>query len=308
MTPIGILALSACGVAALLGFNAIFTIDQKEAGIVTRFGKFLSVAHAGLNFKIPFIDRVAGIMDLRVIQMVVEVQTKTKDNVFVTIVLAIQYYTPQDKVETAFYALADHEAQIEAYVSDTVRAQVPTMPLDDVFEHKDGIAGAVREQLTETMSQYGFVIAGCLVTEIDPDEKVVEAMNEINAAQRHQTAATALAEAERTMMVTKARATAEAMKLEGQGIADQRKAILEGLGETVAELKAKIPGIDDDKIMAVVMLTRYFDTLKEVAGSSETNLIMLPNSPGGFGDLQQQIFAALRAGGGGTTRATVPTE
>jgi len=281
---------------AFLLFISLFTVEEQTVAIVTRFGKFVRVAHSGLCAKIPFIDDIAGHVSLRVEQLVIEVVTKTHDNVFVTIKVAVQHVAMREKVFEAFYKLEHVNEQMESYVADAIRAQVPTLNLDELFERKDNIANAVQNRLSEIMIQYGWTIVQTLVTDIKPDAKVVEAMNDINAAQRNQEAAKARAEAERTLKVTAARAEAEAMALQGKGIADQRKEILNGLAAAVKELQEQIPGMKVEDIMAIIMLNRYFDTLQEVAAASNTNTIMLPNSPDALAALTKQVIAAMKAG------------
>lgn len=280
-------------IAILFG---LFTVDEQEVAIVTRFGKFVRVAHSGLNIKIPFIESVAGRVSLRVEELVVEVKTKTKDNVFVEIHVAVQNVAMRDKAFEAFYRLEDPSGQMESYVMDAVRAKVPALDLDELFERKDEIADEVQARLADTMSQYGWTISKALVTDIAPDEKVVDAMNNINAARRERDAAQARADGEKILKVTAAQADAEAMALEGKGIADQRKAILDGLAASVDELQKSIPGVTAQEIMAVIMMTRYFDTLRDIALESQTNTIMLPSSPGALGDFREQVIAALAAG------------
>lgn len=280
-------------VAVLL---SVFTVDQQEVAIITRFGKFVRLAHAGLNFKVPFIEDVAGTTSLRVEQLDVQVTTKTKDNVFVTLLISVQHVAIRERIQDAFYKLDDVDGQMTAYVSDAVRAKVPSLDLDDAFERKDDIAEAVQEALSAAMTENGWRIIKALVTDISPDEKVVTAMNEINAARREQVAAQARAEGERTLTVTAARANAEAMALEGKGIADQRKAILEGLAASVKELEDTIPGVSAEQIMNTIMMTRYFETLQTMATSGGVNTIMLPSSPGALADLREQIIAGIAAG------------
>ena len=290
----GLAVLCLFTVIALL--SSLFTVDQQEVAIITRFGKFVRLAHAGLNFKLPFIEDMAGEVSLRVEQLDVEVTTKTKDNVFVTLIVSVQKIAIREQIEDAYYKLDDVDSQMTAYVSDAVRAKVPTLDLDEAFERKDDIADAVQEALTAAMAQNGWRIVKALVTDISPDEKVVTAMNEINAARREQVAAQARAEGEKILTVTAAQANAEAMALEGQGIANQRKAILDGLAASVQELEASISGITPQEVMNMILMTRYFDTLQAMASSGGVNTIMLPSSPGALADLREQIIAGIAAG------------
>ncbi|MFQ3594104.1 MAG: SPFH domain-containing protein, partial [Gemmataceae bacterium] len=231
-----------------------------------------------MNLKIPLIDAVAGRINLRVQQLDVRVETKTEDNVFLQAVVSVQYHVLPTKVYEAFYRLADPEAQITSYVFDVVRARVPQIKLDDVFEKKDEIAVAVKSELAEVMDDFGYGILKALVTDIDPDPKVKAAMNEINAAQRMRVAATEKGEADRILKVKAAEAEAQSKALQGKGIADQRKAIVDGLRLSVEEFRHGVPGATAQDVMNLVLMTQFFDTLKEVGLSSQTNTIMIPHS------------------------------
>jgi len=273
----------------VLLLTGLFTVQQQTAAIVERFGKFKKVSSAGLNFKIPFIDRIAGRLSLRVRQLDVRVETKTKDNVFVFVVVSVQYYVLTTKVVDAFYRLQNAQEQITAYVFDTVRARVPNVELDQLFEMKDDIANAVKTELDSVMDEFGYGIIKALVTDIDPDAKVKISMNEINAAQRLRVAAVEQAEADKIRVVKAAEAEAESKALQGQGIADQRKAIIEGLRESVENFSNTVDGVKSQDVMNLVMMTQYFDTIKELGNTSRTNTILIPHSPAGMGDLSEQI-------------------
>lgn len=284
---------------AILGFFLFITlllsvvlVNQQSAKVVQRFGKYRKVASAGLSFKVPWIDWVAGEVNLRVRELKVEVETKTEDNVFVKVVVSIQFFVPETKIYEAFYKLQDLEKQVSSYVFDVVRATVPKIKLDDVFERKDDVANAVKSELAATMGGFGYEIVKALVTDIDPDKLVKAAMNEINAAQRQRVAANEKGEADKILQVKKAEAEAEAKKLQGQGIANQRKAIIEGLKESVNSFKDSVGGTAQD-VMNLVMMTQYFDTMKEIGASSKTNVLFTPNSPAGLTDTIAQIKAAL---------------
>ncbi len=273
--------------------TGLFTVRQQTAGIVERFGRFKRVAGAGLNFKVPIIDRVAGRVSLRVRQLDVRVETKTNDNVFVFVVVSVQYFVPPDKVVDAFYKLQNAEAQITSYVFDVVRARVPLIKLDQVFEAKDEIAQAVKLELSQTMDDFGYGIVKTLVTDIDPDAKVKASMNEINASQRLRVAAVEQAEADKIRVVKAAEAEAESKALQGKGIADQRTAIVNGLQESVTEFKQNVADTTAHDVMNLVLMTQYFDTLKDVGLSSNTNTILIPHSPSGMNDISDQLRSAM---------------
>jgi regulator of protease activity HflC (stomatin/prohibitin superfamily) len=276
-----------------LAFGPFFTVNQQTAAIIQRFGRFARVAHPGLNFKMPFVEMVAGRLNLRVQQLDVKVETKTEDNVFVHVVVAVQYHVLPDKVYDAFYRLANANMQITAFVFDVVRARVPRIKLDDLFEKKDEIADAVKNELSHVMYDFGYGIVKALVTDIDPDHTVKEAMNAINAAQRMRIAATEKGEADRILKVKAAEAEAQSKALQGKGIADQRRAIVDGLRESVDEFQRSVPGTSAHDVMNLVLMTQYFDTLKEVGAASRTNTILIPHSPGALSDLTSQMRTAM---------------
>lgn len=280
-------------VAAIIFFGGLFIVRQQTSAIVERFGKFKRIASAGLNFKIPIIDRIAGRLSLRIQQLDVRIETKTKDNVFVVCVVSVQYYVLPDKVVDAFYKLQNPQEQITAFVFDTVRARVPSIILDDVFEKKDDIAQAVKSELDAVMDDFGYGIIKALVTDIDPDAKVKSSMNEINAAQRLREAAIQQAEADKIRVVKAAEGEAESKALQGKGIADQRKAIIDGLKQSVENFQSSVAGTNAQDVMNLVLMTQYFDTLKDIGLSSKSNTILIPHSPGGMGDISEQMRNAI---------------
>jgi regulator of protease activity HflC (stomatin/prohibitin superfamily) len=280
-------------ISIVLLFFLIFTVEQQTVAIVQRFGKFQRMAEPGLNIKVPFVDWVAGRVSLRVQQLDVLVETKTHDNVFIKATVSVQYLVLPGKVYEAFYKLSDPGAQIRSFVFDVVRARVPKLNLDDVFEKKDEIADAVKNELSQVMDDFGYGIVKALMTDIDPDHKVKEAMNEINSAQRMRVAASEKGEAERILRVKSAEAEAQSKALQGRGIAEQRKAIVDGLKESVEDFRQGVPGSTAHDVMNLVLMTQYFDTLKDIGASSRTNTVMIPHSPGALGDLMNQFRAAL---------------
>lgn len=269
--------------------QSIFVVNQQSVVLIERFGKYARCSFAGLNFKIPFIERTAGAISLRIYPLDVTLDTKTKDNVIVKVQVSVQYRIKEDRVYDAFYKLDNAREQITAYVLDLVRAEVPTMRLDDVFEKKDTIANAVKNELTGTMQEFGYEIVKALVTNIDPDEKVKNAMNEINEQQRLQVAAQAKGEAEKILKVKQAEAEAKSKWLQGEGIANQRKAIIAGLQESVNEFQRAIPGVTAADTMNLALITQYFDTLKEIGANSNINTILLPHSPAGLKDIAAHL-------------------
>lgn len=274
-------------------FASFFTVKQQSAFIVERFGKFQSIRNSGLQLKVPVFDRIAGKVNLRIQQLDVIIETKTKDNVFVKLKVSVQFKVIQEKVYEAFYKLEYPHDQITSYVFDVVRAEVPKLKLDDVFERKDDVAIAVKRELNEAMTTYGYDIINTLITDIDPDIQVKNAMNRINAADREKTAAEYEAEAGRIRIVAKAKAEAESKKLQGQGIADQRREIARGLVESVDVLN-KV-GINSQEASALIVVTQHYDTLQAIGSDTNSNLILLPNSPQAGSDMLNNMVASFTA-------------
>lgn len=295
-------------ILVILLFTSFFTVSQQSVDVIERFGKYNRCAHAGLNFKIPFIERIAGVISLRIYPLDVTLDTKTQDNVIVKIQVSVQYRIKEDRVYDAFYKLENAREQITAYVLDLVRAEVPTMSLDAVFEKKDSIANAVKNELTGTMQEFGYEIVKALVTNIDPDEKVKHAMNEINEQQRLQVAAQAKGEAEKILKVKQAEAEAESKRLQGEGIANQRKAIICGLQQSVGEFQKAIPGVTAADTMNLALITQYFDTLKEIGANSKSTTILLPHSPGGLKDIAAQLQESIITGNLVVNSDSAPSE
>ncbi len=280
-------------VLALILLSGIFTVKQQTIALIERLGKFHSIKGPGLQFKIPFVDRVAGKVNLKINQLDVLVETKTKDNVFVKLKVSVQFKVLQDAVYDAFYKLENPLEQITSYVFDTVRAEVPKIKLDDVFERKDDIANAVRREMEEAMAEYGYGIVKALVTDIDPDHEVKISMNRINASEREKIAAEFEAEADRIRIVAKARAEAESKRLQGQGIADQRREIAKGLEESVEVLNSV--GINSQEASALIVVTQHYDTLQSMGENANSNLILLPNSPSSGSDMLSQMVTSFAA-------------
>ena len=266
-----------------------FTVEQQERAIVERFGKFVRVAGPGLQTKTPFVERVAGRVTLQVEQLNAQIETKTRDNVFVVVKLAVQYKVGPDpqQVQDAYYKLEDPEVQMQAYAFDVVRSHIPSMDLDEAYADADTIAKHIQDTLHAQMATYGYEIVKALITNIEPDQRVKDAMNNINASQRNQVAAAAQGDAQKTLAVKKAEGERETMRLQGEGVAAERKAIAEGLHESL-EIIAQ-HGLDPREAMALVALTQYTDMIRSLGESAQSNTILLPHSPSGVGDLLSQI-------------------
>ena len=280
-------------IAVLLLLGTFFIVKQQTAAIIERFGKFTSVRQSGLHIKIPVIDRVSGRVSLKVQQLDVVVETKTKDDVFVKLKVSVQFKVIKDKVYDAFYKLDFPQEQMNAYVFDVVRAEVPKMILDDVFEKKDDIAIAVKGELNEAMKNYGFDIIKTLVTDIDPDAQVKESMNRINASEREKVAAQFEGDAQRILIVERAKAEAESKRLQGQGIADQRREIARGLEDSVKVLNNV--DINSQEASALIVVTQHYDTLQSVGSASNSNLILMPNSPQAGSEMLNNMVASFTA-------------
>ena len=283
--PLGI----ATFIVLYLILGSFFTVRTAEVAVITRFGKFLRVAEPGLNWKRPFFDSVAGTVSLRVNQITLTMETKTKDNVFVTIPISVQNRVRPEKVYDAYYKLSDPVAQIKSYVEQVILGHVPGMTLDEVFATQSSIAAAVKQELDADMALFGYEIVNVLV----PDAKVKSAMNDINAAQREQVAANARGEAEKILVVKKAEAEAESKALQGQGIANQRKAIIEGLQVSIEQFQKVVEGASAKEVMQLVMVTQYFDTLKSIGENDKTNTLFLTHSPTAVKEVSDQILQSM---------------
>ncbi|MFK5889596.1 MAG: SPFH domain-containing protein [Flavobacteriaceae bacterium] len=277
----------------ILLFGSVFTVKQQTTAIVERFGKFMRINQAGLQFKIPLIERISGRVNLKIQQLDVIVETKTKDDVFVQLKISVQFQILKEKVYDAFYKLQNPHEQITAFIFDTVRAEVPKMKLDDVFEKKDDIALAIQRELKEAMLNYGYDIVKALVTDLDPDAQVKSAMNRINAAEREKVAAQYEGDAQRIIIVEKAKAEAESKRLQGMGIANQRREIARGLEESMDVLNRA--GINSQEASALIIITQHYDTLQAVGERTNSNLIMLPNTPNAASNMLNDMTASLVA-------------
>ena len=280
-------------IGLLLLFFTFFIVKQQSAAIIERFGKFVSVRQSGLQLKIPIIDSVAGRLSLRIQQLDVVVETKTKDDVFVKLKVSVQFKVIKEKVYDAFYKLDNPGDQITSFIFDVVRAEVPKLILDDVFLKKDDIAIAVKSELQDAMTEYGFQIIKTLVTDIDPDAQVKESMNRINASEREKVAAQFEGEAQKILIVEKAKAEAESKRLQGQGIADQRREIARGLEDSVKVLNGV--DINSQEASALIVVTQHYDTLQSVGAEANSNLILMPNSPQAGSEMLNNMVASFTA-------------
>ena len=277
----------------VLLFLTFFIVKQQTAAIIERFGKFVSIRQSGLQLKIPIIDSVAGRLSLKIQQLDVVIETKTKDDVFVRLKVSVQFKVIKDKVYDAFYKLDNPHDQITSFIFDVVRAEVPKLILDDVFLKKDDIAIAVKNELQEAMREYGYNIIKTLVTDIDPDGQVKEAMNRINASEREKVAAQFEGEAQKILIVERAKAEAESKRLQGQGIADQRREIARGLEDSVKVLNNV--DINSQEASALIVVTQHYDTLQSVGAEANSNLILLPNSPQAGSEMLNNMVASFTA-------------
>ena len=279
-----------------LMLSAVYVVRQQSVAIIERFGRYHKTSSSGINFRLPLgIDKIAARVQLRLLQSEIIVETKTQDNVFVTMNVATQYRVNENNVIDAYYKLMRPEAQIKSYIEDALRSSVPKLTLDELFEKKDEIALEVQKQVAEEMSTYGYIIVKTLNTKVEPDAEVKQSMNEINAAQRKRVAAQELAEADKIKIVTAASAEAEKDRLHGVGIAEQRKAIVDGLADSIKELKGANIELTEEQIMSILLTNQYLDTLNNFADSSGNNTIFLPANPEGVESIRTQILSALKA-------------
>ena len=283
-------------IVALLIFKTFLIVKEASAAVIERFGKFQSIRMSGLSLMIPFIDNKTAIVNLRVQQLDVTIETKTLDNVFVNLQVSVQYQVRREYVKEAYYSLENAKNQIASYVFDDVRAEVPKLELDDVFAKKEDIAVAVQANISESMAEYGYKIIKALITDIDPDSKVKDAMNRINAAKRDRQAAHEEGEAQKIIIIKQAEAEAESKRLSGEGIAQQRLEIVRGFKESVEDFKKSLDTVTHEEIMQFVLMTQYFDTIKDIGANSKNSSILMPHSPGGMREFQNQIISGTYVG------------
>ena len=283
-------------VAGFIVISSLYVVKQQSVAIIERFGRYQKISDSGIHMRAPFgIDKIAARVQLRVLQSEIVVETKTQDNVFVTMNVATQYRVNESNVKDAYYKLMRPESQIKSYIEDALRSSVPKLTLDELFEKKDEIALEVQKQVAEEMSTYGYIIVKTLITKVEPDAEVKQSMNEINAAQRKRVAAQELAEADKIKIVTAAEAEAEKDRLHGVGIAEQRKAIVDGLADSIKELKGANVDLTEEQIMSILLTNQYLDTLNNFADKEGINTIFLPANPDGVENIRTQILSALKA-------------
>ena len=283
-------------VAGFIVISSLYVVKQQSVAIIERFGRYQKISDSGIHMRAPFgIDKIAARVQLRVLQSEIVVETKTQDNVFVTMNVATQYRVNESNVKDAYYKLMRPESQIKSYIEDALRSSVPKLTLDELFEKKDEIALEVQKQVAEEMSTYGYIIVKTLITKVEPDAEVKQSMNEINAAQRKRVAAQELAEADKIKIVTAAEAEAEKDRLHGVGIAEQRKAIVDGLADSIKELKGANVDLTEEQIMSILLTNQYLDTLDNFADKEGNNTIFLPANPDGVENIRTQILSALKA-------------
>ena len=283
-------------VAGLIVISSLYVVKQQSVAIIERFGRYEKISNSGIHMRAPFgIDKIAARVQLRLLQSEIIVETKTQDNVFVTMNVATQYRVNENNVTDAYYKLMRPEAQIKSYIEDALCSSVPKLTLDELFEKKDEIALEVQRQVAEEMSTYGYIIVKTLITKVEPDAEVKQSMNEINAAQRKRVAAQELAEADKIKIVTAAEAEAEKDRLHGVGIAEQRKAIVDGLADSIKELKGANVDLTEEQIMSILLTNQYLDTLNNFADKEGNNTIFLPANPDGVENIRTQILSALKA-------------
>ena len=283
-------------VAGGIVISSLYVVKQQSVAIIERFGRYQKISDSGIHMRAPFgIDKIAARVQLRLLQSEIVVETKTQDNVFVTMNVATQYRVNESNVKDAYYKLMRPEAQIKSYIEDALRSSVPKLTLDELFEKKDEIALEVQRQVAEEMSTYGYIIVKTLITKVEPDAEVKQSMHEINAAQRKRVAAQELAEADKIKIVTAAEAEAEKDRLHGVGIAEQRKAIVDGLADSIKELKGANVDLTEEQIMSILLTNQYLDTLNNFADKEGNNTIFLPANPDGVENIRTQILSALKA-------------
>jgi regulator of protease activity HflC (stomatin/prohibitin superfamily) len=283
-------------IAVLLLIKSVIIVTEQTAVVIERFGKFIRIADSGISLIIPFIDRKASVINLRLQQLDVTIETKTRDNVFVNLQVSVQFKVGRDQVKEAYYSMDNPRNQIASYIFDDVRAEVPRLDLDDVFARKEDIALAVQRNIHESMDEYGYQIIKALITDIDPDHKVKDAMNRINAAKRDREAALEEGEGNKIKIIKEAEAEAESKRLSGEGVAKQRMEIVRGFKESVEDFKKSLDTVTHEEIMQFVLMTQYFDTIKDIGVNGKNSTLLMPHSPGAMKDFQNQIISGTFVG------------
>lgn len=255
-------------------------VEQSDVAIVESCGKYKQSAKAGCLCLVPCKDSVAGVLSLRVQDHNCVVESKTKDNVFVYVKLSIQYSVLPDRVEKAFYTLQAPISQIESYVFNSIRGQIPLVDIDELFSMRSEIAERLKKDVDDQMDKYGFDILTVLITDIDPAKSVKDAMNQIQLYQRMRSAATDKAEAQKMQAIKAAEADAEAKRLSGVGLAEQRKAIVAGLQSSIENFQEGVQELSSEDVMSLLLLNQYFDTLKDVASSCSSSTLFLSHTGG----------------------------
>ena len=269
-------------------FNTYIIVEERTARVVQRLGQFKSVLRPGLHFLVPFIEKASKPIDLRIRQVDVQIETKTKDNVFVQLLVSVHLQIREDLIQDAYYKLSDPISQLSSYIYDDVRAEVPKMSLDDVFARKEDIAFSIQENLAIQMEEYGYRIIKALITDIEPDKLVKESMNRINAARRNKEALSEDAEGRKMAKIKDAEADKESKRLQGEGVAEQRLAIIKGFADSVQDFSDTLKDVSAVEIMQFVLLTQHYDTMKEIGEKNATMLV--PYTPNSVNDIQQQLM------------------
>jgi regulator of protease activity HflC (stomatin/prohibitin superfamily) len=244
-------------------------------GIIERYGRFKRYANPGCVCVCYPIEEIAGEVSLRVQQLDVTCETKTSDNVFVMVHVSVQFEVIREKIYESYYSLQNHQEQMRSYIYDTLRAAICMRTLDQAFDSKDEISDIVKSHLRDAFDDFGFKILQALVTDLSPNNRVRDAMNEINASKRIKEASYQKAEGEKMLKVKRAEAEAESMYLQGVGVARSRHAIMDGLKESIVGFSTAVNGASHKDVMDLLILTQYFDTLQDIGGKGRT--VFLPS-------------------------------
>ena len=280
-----------------------FSTQTGSVKIIERFGRFKEIARPGLGCLICpcfCVDAVAGSVSMRVQQVDVRCETKTRDNVFVGVEVSVQFKVIKDKIKESFYELSDIKHQIRSYIFDVIRSEVPKVKLDDLFLLKEKLAEQIKNGVGEAMNKFGFEILATPITDIDPDPGVKAAMNEINKQERLKKAANDKGEAHKILLVKQAEAEAQKIRIEaeadadakelaGNGLSRQRQAIVDGLQKSVNAFTHDVEGVNPNTVMDMIMITQYFDTVRDIGANTRTNAIFVPYAPGAVSAVGEQL-------------------
>ncbi|KEG07108.1 hypersensitive-induced response protein 1-like [Trypanosoma grayi] len=255
------------------------TVGQSEVAVLETCGRFNTIAGPGCHCVLPWTYK-AGTLSMRLREHHFMIRSKTKDNVFVTLKLTINVQVVPDRVDAAFYGLEEPLSIIQSYVENSVEAKIPLYNLEALFIERGTISQQLKNETDAIMEVYGWDIVSALITEIDPGDEMTEAINSIQKYQRLRVAAVDEAETKKMQRVRAAEALCESRRLAGQGLAEQRKAIVAGLRKSVEVMRHDANGLNNEDVLNLLLINQYYDTMKSVAENSGGSLLIIDGAGG----------------------------